>query len=231
MKRLPLQTFVRYLFRSVAVFFLFLVMLIAFYREQAVLCSSLYVNTDQPQERMIEGYVLNSGVHTDLVLPVKTAAMDWSDTFPWEDFEPEDQYKFIAFGWGDRGFYMETPTWDDLKFGTALEAMLLPSESVMHVWYSSDLVLGDDDAKFTMTGEQYQRLCAFIQASFSEASPKPLPTTADYYHQNDRFYLGEGSYFFTYTCNVWTNRALQEAGVKTPLWSPFPEPICRALHE
>ena len=39
--------------------------------------------------------------------------------------------RYVAIGWGDRGFYVDTPTWADLKLSTLCNALFVPSESVL----------------------------------------------------------------------------------------------------
>ncbi|TIW01591.1 MAG: DUF2459 domain-containing protein, partial [Mesorhizobium sp.] len=40
--------------------------------------------------------------------------------------------RYIVFGWGGRAFYLETPTWSQLKAAPVLKALTLDA-SVMHV--------------------------------------------------------------------------------------------------
>jgi uncharacterized protein (TIGR02117 family) len=176
-------------------------------------------------------YVQNSGVHTDIIMPANTDDFSWTAVLPTDDYEQNTSFDYIGFGWGDRGFFMETPTWDDLKISTALGAMFWPSESVMHAFYAAEPVAGPMVKEVMLTKDQYLQLVDFIRSSFAEAEENPtaLAVMGDYYPANDRFYLGEGSYFFTYTCNVWTNQALKSCGVQTPVWSPFPDAIMQEL--
>ena len=39
----------------------------------------------------------------------------------------------MAFGWGDKGFFLNTPTWGNLTFSTAVNAVFLKSPTAMHV--------------------------------------------------------------------------------------------------
>jgi uncharacterized protein (TIGR02117 family) len=195
---------------------------------------AIVANAEYPlQNAEITCYVQNSGVHTDIIVPVITKSYNWNTILPPTDFEAgASDAQFIGFGWGDRGFFMETPTWDELEASTALSAMFWPSESVMHAFYEKSAPkLGPMVQEIKLTQEQYSKLVGFIRESFHETSANPtaLTVAGDYYAANDRFYLGEGSYFFTYTCNVWTNQALKSCGVRTPAWSPFPEAIMNEL--
>ena len=64
----------------------------------------------------------------DLILPL--SALDSSFAAA---LQPTEDARYVAFGWGDRGFYLETPTWDDLKYSTVLKALFWHSPAVMHV--------------------------------------------------------------------------------------------------
>ena len=57
--------------------------------------------TDDP--KVIEAYILTNGVHTDLVVPVKTKFIDWSHKLPYSNTKSkQENFKFISFGWGDK---------------------------------------------------------------------------------------------------------------------------------
>ncbi len=58
---------------------------------------------DAPDE--IAVYILTNGVHTDIVLPVKTPEIDWSRQLRYTHTKAADTtHAFIAMGWGDKGF-------------------------------------------------------------------------------------------------------------------------------
>ena len=68
-------------------------------------------------------YILTNGVHTDVVLPLKSEHYDWTNQLKTEHTKAKDTtMNYVALGWGDKGFYLETPTWADLKASTALKA-------------------------------------------------------------------------------------------------------------
>lgn len=221
--------------RTLLYLLLTLVFLLGTYSSQEMFFGMIPVNDNyNPEAGEIECFVVSTGVHTDVLVPVSTDVIDWTKQFPESDYEPIlVGPEYVGFGWGDRGFFMETPTWDDLKVSTALTAMFLPSETVMHVFYSEDKPMeGKMVRSFKLTRHQYQQLVAFIKESFEvpdDKLPEPYVVEKDFYWQNDRFYPGSGSYFCTYTCNTWTNHALQAAGVRTALWTPFPERILDKL--
>ena len=69
----------------------------------------------------IRDSILTNGVHTDLVVPIKSAEIDWSKEIPIENTNSKStNFNYLSIGWGDKGFYLDTPTWADLKFSTCL---------------------------------------------------------------------------------------------------------------
>ena len=57
-------------------------------------------------------YILSNGVHTDIVLPLNNSIKNWSTSISYLDTKAQDSTRnLIAFGWGDKGFYLDTPTW------------------------------------------------------------------------------------------------------------------------
>lgn len=114
-------------------------------------------------------YVKTNGVHTDLCLPVKHDLMDWTSYIPVTDFPQTKNQTYISIGWGDKGFFLDTPTWDDLSLSTAFNAAFLPSETAMHVQYLEyEPVVSTSVKKKLISFERYQKLIVFIQDSFRE---------------------------------------------------------------
>ena len=101
------------------------------------LLSFVSVNEDFAENHQeIPIYILTNGVHTDVVLPIKNEHYDWSNQLKFEHTKSKDTtYQYVALGWGDKGFYLETPTWADLKASTALKAATGLSSSAMHVTF------------------------------------------------------------------------------------------------
>ena len=119
----------------------------------------------------IEIYIASNGVHTDYVLPVKTSIMDWQTLFAADQFQKRWSYApYIAFGWGDRGFYLNTPEWKDLKLSTAMNALFIPSTSAMHVSLWPTPVEDDLTVKVRLNEEEYQLLVTYIMDSFKWGS-------------------------------------------------------------
>lgn len=173
--------------------------------------------------KIIELYILTNGVHTDLVVPVKSKYINWSSKLPFENTKGQKtDFDYISFGWGDKGFYLDTPTWAELKFSTAFKAAFWLSDSAMHCTYYKQMKVGDDCKKMMLTEKQYQHLIHFIDSKFDkDASGKYILIKTDaVYGNDDAFYDAKGSYNFTYTCNTWANNGLKAAGQKAALWTP-----------
>lgn len=177
-----------------------------------------------PTENGIEILVISNAVHADLVMPVRTDVIDWSEEFDPHCFPAETSHlSHVAIGWGDRGFFLETPTWADLKVSTAAHALLWPSQSCLHVGYTRPEYLGQA-ASVTISRDQYRQLVAFIRQSAARDSEGRYRHIEGYaYGPSDAFFDANGSYHLLSTCNSWVGRALRSAEVRTPWQSSWPK--------
>ena len=186
--------------------------------------SRIAVAAEQGTPSEITIYILTNGVHTDLVMPVKTEEMDWSRDVRFENTIAQDTTaRFIAFGWGDKGFYLETPTWADLKFSTAFKATFSLSTAAIHATFYKQLREGEDCKKINISREQYVRLVKYISGTFitgPDGRPVHIVTDANY-DDYDAFYEAKGSYNLFHTCNTWANNGLKSCGQKASLWTAF----------
>ncbi|MFS4429224.1 TIGR02117 family protein [Chryseobacterium sp. GVT01B] len=178
---------------------------------------------DDGQKKEIPIYIYTNGVHTDIVMPVKNDLQDWSLKIPFANTKSKKtDYQYIGIGWGDKGFYLDTPTWADLKFSTAVKAAFWLSDSAMHCTYYNTMKEGDDCKMIMISRSQYENLVKFVEDKFDRdqnGNFMLIPTNA-VYSDNDAFYDAKGTYSFLYTCNTWSNNALKAAGQKAALWTP-----------
>lgn len=212
--------FIRYLLLLPAVIILYLLV--------AIICSLIPVNNQAETPAMgIPIYLATNGLHTDFYLPTVTEHIDWKDFVKNESFKiPYERPAFIGFGWGDRGFYLETPTWRDLTFKNAFKAIFLPSETLMHVTYLNGIPQQSQRVKkLILSPQQYRDLVTYIQKGFVQKDYPYNHLAESAYGNKDTFYLGTGRFHLFRTCNVWVNRGLKEIGVKTALWTPFDKGI------
>lgn len=188
--------------------------------------------TSEPKNTPI--YIYTNGMHTDLVVPIKTETIDWSQKIPFENTKSKrTDYQYIGIGWGDKGFYLDTPTWADLKVSTALKAAFWLSESAMHCTFYDKMTENENCKKIMLTTQQYKDLTDFIQNQFDkdQNSNFIFIKTNAVYGDNDTFYEAKGNYNFTQTCNTWANEGLKKAGQKAALWTPTDIGIFRHYKE
>ena len=186
--------------------------------------SRISVSAEPDPDPEVTIFLESNGVHIDLVLPVRNSEKDWSRGIRYSDTRGgTSTLNWLAIGWGDKDFYLNTPTWADLKFGTAVKAVFGLSPSAVHTTYCGLPLVGDRCVKLVISPGQYQRLVAFIENSFRHDSlgkPILLPTTVRY-DNNDAFYEARGSYNAFHTCNTWANNALKASGQRACWWTPF----------
>ncbi len=86
--------------------------------------SRITVDREAGEGGQVDIYIKTNGVHTDIVVPVRNEQMDWSKEILYSNTLLTDtSYSYLAMGWGDKGFYLETSNWADLKFSVAFKAV------------------------------------------------------------------------------------------------------------
>ncbi len=201
-----------------------LILFIALYLGSAYVLSRIATDTEPVVADGTDIFIITNGVHTDLVLPIKTKEINWSDLIPFSNTTGKDTLmKYVAFGWGDRGFYLETPTWADLKVTTAFKAAFSLGSSALHTTFYKRIRESDTCKRITLSNDQYRQLVKYIRETILMASDGKaiyIDTNANY-GQNDAFYEALGSYNLFHTCNTWANDGLKSCGQKASLWTPF----------
>ena len=194
------------------------------YLLSAFVLSRICVEKEPVSAEEISIFILTNGVHTDLVMPIKDPQIDWSNTIKFQNTVSKDSLmQYVAMGWGDKGFYLETPTWADLKFSTAFKAAFSLSTSAIHATFYKNMHEGDNCRQILISKAQYARLINYIKNSFKTTSGGDfmyIPTNANY-GNDDAFYEATGSYNLFHTCNTWANNGLKACGQKASLWTPF----------
>lgn len=207
-----------------------LVLLIVVYLLAVVLLPMIPVNKEkQKLNDQITAYILTNGVHTDIVVPVKSEAIDWSTFVLFSDTKSKKEYKYIAFGWGDKGFYLDTPEWKDLKFSTAFNAAFWLGDSAMHTTFYDNMTIDDDCKRVDLSVEEYQKLIVYIKQSFDldQNNKVELIKTDAVYGDSDSFYEAKRSYSLFFTCNTWAASALKAANKEGSLWTATQQGIFR----
>jgi uncharacterized protein (TIGR02117 family) len=171
----------------------------------------------------LEIFIQTNGVHTDVCMPVKSDCFDWTSFVDTSFYRLNDTYEYIAIGWGDKGFFLDTPTWAELKASTALNAIFLPSPCAMHVEYKEVKPAVSETVKSAkLSSSNYLNLVDYIRNSFVLKENHPIYIDGFSYWGNDHFFEANGNYHMLNTCNSWTNGALKSAGLKTASFAAFP---------
>lgn len=207
------QTIVKWLLRTLLVFASLLVLYVAAAVVLSWIPKQQWESTDCTQQP--SAYLSTNGVHIDIILPKNALSPELAQGL---DLAPNTH--LVAFGWGDAGFYLNTPTWADLEWNVAVNAVFMASPTLMHVTQYSHT--RENWIELQLCETQLDSLHQHLQGSFAlsqQGQKQVLPGKG--YGQNDAFFKANGHYRFWYTCNTWANEGLQAAGFTTALWTPF----------
>jgi uncharacterized protein (TIGR02117 family) len=167
-----------------------------------------------PPARGVRIYVADNGAHTDLILPAA----------PFRDFARAEHLAdprygaepYIAFGWGNRDFYLHTAQWSDIDAWRTAKALAGIGPTVLHVAHVPEPRAGGSVRAVLLRPEEYRGLVAHVRGTVA-AGP-----VVRGYGARDAFYTARGAYSAFGTCNEWTGRGLRKAGVRMGIWTPLP---------
>jgi uncharacterized protein (TIGR02117 family) len=164
-------------------------------------------------------YVESNGVHVGLIVPKVASGVDLRPVFPPRDIADRRYaaHDHLAIGWGERDFFLDTPTWADVSPRTIIAAATGSDRTLLHVEHIAAPSVGPDVRSVVLRPEEYRRLAAYIRATLSDDGAR-YPGYAGY----DVFYAARGRYHAYQTCNAWAGDALRFAGVRVGAWTPFP---------
>jgi uncharacterized protein (TIGR02117 family) len=179
-----------------------------------------------PPEQGITIYVQSNGFHTDFVVPIKNEdiKLDWLQKIGDSTLLAKySNHKYIAMGWGDEGFYMDSYNNEFPTIPTIFSALFVPTSTLMHIdFYVNDLQTDDSVVKLIISPQQYQILIKYIEQSFKKDIDNHfIPKNAKGYGKNDYFFHANNYYHLFRTCNDWTNNGLKSMGIKTASKAPF----------
>ncbi|MDG9698918.1 TIGR02117 family protein [Ottowia cancrivicina] len=188
------------------------------------------LNTARPPvaESRITIYLLSNGLHTDIVMPLSNEWFDWRSLLGPQSASLAATH--IAIGWGERAFYLETPTWAQARASTALKAISGLGRATLHITYLPHAPPATAHSPaLPITPAEYLKLAQGIRPYFQTAPnglARPIPASA--YGETDAFYEAHGRYSLLSTCNTWTNARLRQAGLPAVAWTPFAQPLLQA---
>lgn len=161
-------------------------------------------------------YVTSNGVHTGLILPATNPQIDWRQLVRAGDL-PDPRYagNWLLFGWGERDFYLNTPTWADVSVRRVARALIGSNHTLVHVDHLQGVKADADTRPLVLTTAQYAALARAIRADFASQ-----PEVLRGYGPNDVFYAARGRYSGLHSCNAWTGERLRAIGVRVGIWTP-----------
>ncbi len=174
------------------------------------------VNTkDDLSEKDHMIYLSSNGVHLEIILAKNDIASNILEGVKYNDND-----LFFSFGWGDKNFYVETPTWADLTFINGFKALFFNSSTLIHVTRYTEIQ--QNWVQIHINRDQLEKMNLYIGNTFrlDPGNKKIILPGLGYYH-NDDFYEAVGNYTCFNTCNSWTNKALKESDIKACLWTPY----------
>ncbi len=158
---------------------------------------------------MNEVYVVNHGWHTGFVLP----SSDIQQLIP----ELKQRFRnapYIEFGWGDNEFYQA----DEITSGITLKAIFLPTDSVVHavaVTRRADKYFKKSEVeKFCLEDSDFKSLVKFISSSFYKDESGNILKLNQGIYGDSQFYKAKGDFHIFNTCNKWTAKGLESAGME-----------------
>ncbi len=192
---------------------------------------------DRKEPKEVSIYVRTNGTHTDIVMPKNMNLPNSVVSFNWNNLvndslfkDVDSTYKYVAVGWGDKGFYLNTPEWKDLRLSTAFKAAFGLGSTAMHITYYRDMkVDGESTKQIKISAPDYQNLIAEITRSFDlqDGTPKLIPHPA--YGSHDNYFEAKGRYSLFKTCNTWTGNTLHKANITMGVWTPLQSGVMNSI--
>lgn len=168
--------------------------------------------------------LLANPIHTDIALPVDDEVRAaFADLVP--SGLPVDMpgVEYLIIGWGGRSFYIETPTWGDIRPLPVLKALTI-DRSVLHVSVAGPIDPAHPSVRpLTVTPEARSRMIAAIRESFVRDGGLPVAIPGAAYGADDVFFEAAGAFNALIGCNTWTAAVLRAGGVRTGWWTPLPQ--------
>ncbi|THV15470.1 TIGR02117 family protein [Rhizobium rhizophilum] len=168
--------------------------------------------------------LLANPIHTDIALPVDDEVRAaFADLIPAGLPLDMPGVEYLVIGWGGRSFYIETPTWGDIRPMPVLRALTI-DRSVLHVSVAGPIDRSHPAIRsLDITQEGRSRLIAAMRASFVREGAMPVVVPGAAYGTDDAFFEAEGAFNAFLGCNTWTAAMLRAGGIRTGWWTPLPQ--------
>lgn len=168
--------------------------------------------------------LLANPIHTDIALPVDDEVRAaFADLVPGGLPLDMPGVEYLIIGWGGRSFYIETPTWGDIRPLPVFRALTV-DRSVLHASVAGPIDLQHPSVrKLAITEEGRRRMITEIRGSFVREDGMPAAVPGAAYSLDDAFFEARGAFNALVGCNTWTAAMLRSAGIRTGWWTPLPQ--------
>lgn len=174
--------------------------------------------------------LLANPIHTDIALPVDDEVLAaFADLVPSGLPVDMPNVEYLVIGWGGRSFYIETPTWGDIRPLPVFKALTI-DRSVMHVSVAGPIDVTHAGVRpLLITQEGRRRMIEAIRDSFVRKDGMPVDIPGAAYGIDDAFFEANGAFNALVGCNTWTASMLRAGGVQTGWWTPLPRHLDLSL--
>lgn len=151
-------------------------------------------------------YIVTHEFHSGIVFNKSDISLDYLSN---ADFY--DDAAYIEIGFGDKQYYMA----DDPGIFTGARAILLPTQSVLHVVkFSLPPKITFPKSKIfplSINNEQLELILKFVKNAFL-VKDNTISSIGGSIYLEGSFYRGKESFHLFNTCNTWVAKALNYAG-------------------
>lgn len=160
-------------------------------------------------------YLSTNGVHLSIIIPKENI-----NSKILKGLQYQQNQDYFMFGWGNEDFYINTPTWNDLKFKYAFGALFLNTPTAIHL--TTYEYKQQNWISVKCSQQKIEKLNEYIFNTFkvnSKGQKELIP--CNLYSVNDTFYKANGSYSPVKTCNTWVNTGFKQSGLKASYFTLF----------
>lgn len=169
-------------------------------------------------------FLRTNGLHLEIIVPYQSQLFDWKQFILPPDKKDNTQY--LAFGWGDKDFYLNTPHWKDAKLFTVCKALFWPTKGVFRVTYITESIHENlSTVELKLTTDQMIKLHKNILKKLAIVEGCTAQYKCKAETEKHHFYHALGTYSLFNTCNTWVNRTLVRSGIRSCLWTIFDRAI------
>lgn len=158
-------------------------------------------------EESIPIYVVSQGWHTGLIIPTNCLG----DSI-WPGTHNYSKYTNVIIGWGDADYYQNK----NFNLWYATKAALWPTSSTLHIKAFNEIneidPLVNEKVELLIDRDNFNNLCRFLKKQFQLNNQDQLIPQGVGFYSNSQFFESNKEYTAINNSNVWTAKALKEAG-------------------